>query len=248
MEIFMIKRCRFFVTICLMFPAASVLSAQSFNSKLSKDDRSLLAEGKVLIRNIDYSSNMSLESANPGAVKLKDAVKALHPSYLAEIIQMRPYAGNENLPERLQQTLLAIPEYAGIPYYSEHGGTYYDLYSSAEIISDTLSEDGKTHQIQADLNMEPFGVVHTPITLETDEKYVYYIQSNSNDLWYFDKFKCVDKKKLKCAIVLFRDGDNWVLYGAGGVNALRIPFFDKRIETSFINRIKTFCNYIFEKI
>ena len=49
-------------------------------------------------------------------------------------------------------------------------------------------------------------------------------------------------------ILLFKDEDNWILYGIGGVNAPKIPFFSERIEVSFINRIKTFCNFIFTKL
>ena len=49
-------------------------------------------------------------------------------------------------------------------------------------------------------------------------------------------------------ITVFRDGDNWILYGIGGVDALKLWFIEDRVETSFINRIKTFCNFIFTKL
>lgn len=219
-----------------------------FNSRLSSDELKQLSEGKVLIRNIDYASKMSLESSDTGAQRMLSDIKALKPSYLAEVIQVRPYKGNEDLPERLKAKLMNVQEYKGIPYYSEHGDSWYDLYSSAEIVSDTVRADGTTHDVKADLDMDPFGVIHTTIELSSTDSSVYYVSTNDNELWYFDKFKCVNPRKMKSAILLFRDGDNWILYGAGGVNAIRVPFFEKRIETSFINRIKTFCNYIFEKI
>jgi hypothetical protein len=53
---------------------------------------------------------------------------------------------------------------------------------------------------------------------------------------------------MKSVILLFRHEDNWILYGVGGVKALKVSFLEKRIETSFINRIKTFCNFVFTKI
>jgi hypothetical protein len=115
-------------------------------------------------------------------------------------------------------------------------------------VSDTVRQDGTTHDVQADLTMEPFGKIHTTIELDSTPDYVYYVSTNDNELWYFDKFKCVNPNKMKSAILLFRDGDNWILYGAGGVNAIKVLFLEKRIETSFINRIKTFCNYMFDKI
>ncbi|MCK9171312.1 MAG: hypothetical protein M0P01_12940 [Treponema sp.] len=223
-------------------------AALPFNSRLSDSEKLQLAEGKVLIRNIDYASKMSLDSSNPGAQKILRDIAGLHPSYLAEVIQVRPYAGNEDLPQRLVEKLMNIREYAGIPYYSEQGDKWYDLYSSAEIVSDTLRPDGTTHDIKADLTMEPFGTIHTTIELDTTPDYVYYVSTNDNELWYFDKFKCVNQQKMKSAILLFRDGDNWVLYGTGGVNAIKLFFLERRIETSFINRIKTFCNYMFDKI
>ncbi len=96
--------------------------------------------------------------------------------------------------------------------------------------------------------MTPFGTIHETIVLKKSNESVYYSAVNNNKLRYFDEFDCVWPKKLKICIVLINDGENWILYGTGGVNAPRIPFFTERIETSFINRIKTFCNFIFTKI
>ena len=67
-------------------------------------------------------------------------------------------------------------------------------------------------------------------------------------LRYDDAIDCVWPQKMKISILLFQYEDNWVLYGIGGVNAPRIPFFTQRIQTSFINRIKTFCSFIFQKL
>ena len=53
---------------------------------------------------------------------------------------------------------------------------------------------------------------------------------------------------MKSAITVFRDGDNWVLYAIGGVDTYKIFFLEDRVETSFINRIKSFCSFIFTKI
>jgi hypothetical protein len=231
-----------------LFCAVAVCAMPFNNSRISDNEKAQLKAGKVLIRNIDYASKMCLESNNTGAKKILQDISDLHPSYLAEVIQIRPYAGNEDLPQKLVESLMNVQAYAGIPYYSEQGNKWYDLYSSARIVSDSAREDGTVHDIKADLTMEPFGVIHTSIELYNTPDYVYYVTTNDNALWYFDKFKCVNPQKMKSAILLFRDGDNWVLYGAGGVNTIKVLFFERRIETSFINRIKTFCNYIFEKI
>jgi hypothetical protein len=221
--------------------------ALPFNTKLSSEDINTLLQGKVLIRNINHTSNMSLNSINEGAVKLQTILNNLHPDYLAEVIQIRPYTGNEDLPGRLEKLLMNISDYAGIPYFSERTQSYWDLYKSAAVIS-TEKVNSSLTRINADLDMEPFGVVHTPMEIEHTDRYILYVSTNENSMRYYDKFTCVNPQKMKSTILLFRDGDNWILYGAGGVNALRVPFFDKRIETSFINRIKTFCSYIFEKL
>lgn len=229
----------------LLVCSASVF-ALPFNSTLSTAELSALKEGKVVIRNIDYTKNMSLSSDNEGAGKVKELLEDLNPNYLAEVIQVRPYKGNEDLPARLSSLLQNIGGYAGIPYWSERVQKWYDLYSSAVITSQKTEGDVTT--INADLEMEPFGTIHTPITMIVKPDYIYYDSTNNNKLRYFDKFTCVKEKRMKSAIVLFRDGDNWILYGAGGVRALKVAMFEERVETSFINRIKTFCNYVFEKI
>ena len=102
-------------------------------------------------------------------------------------------------------------------------------------------------ELEVLFDMDPFGKVYETIYLTETSNSVYYSSINTNKLRYKDEFDCVWPRKLKICIILFRDGDNWVLYGIGGVNAPRIPFFTERIETSFINRIKAFCSFIFSK-
>jgi len=220
--------------------------ALPFNSKLSEEEKKQLNNGEVVIRNIDYYKNMCLESQEPLALNLKEMIKNLSPRYLSEIIQVKPYDGNENLPEKLEQLLLNVPDYAGIPLWSVRHECYYDLYSSAEITSITKSEDRT--DIIAKLNMDPFGIFDQSINIYSSSESILYFSENLQTLRYFDKFDCVGPKKMNMCILLFREGDNWILYGIGGVNAPKIPFFTERIETSFISRIKTFCNFVFKKL
>ena len=177
--------------------------------------------------------------------KLIDEIHDLNPKYLAEVIQIKPYIGNEDLPQRLEEILNNVPDYAGIPYFSERAQQWYNLYDSAVITSTEKSDDFST--INADLQMEPFGIVKEHIEISKTSDSILYSAINTNKLRYFDKFDCVGPNKMKICILLFRDGDNWILYGIGGVNAPRIPFFIERIQTSFINRINTFCSFIFKK-
>ena len=116
---------------------------------------------------------------------------------------------------------------------------------SAEIVESVDRPDGKS--LKANLYMEPFELVKEDIELTRDNESILYTAVNTNKLRYLDKFDCVWPRKMKINILLMRDGDNWILYGIGGVNAPRVPFFTERIQTSFINRINTFCSFIFKK-
>lgn len=223
------------------------LFASPFNEKLSIEEHEKLLSGEVLIRNINFKKNICLkQNLFPIADELLQLIDDLNPKYLAEIIQFKPYEGNEDLAQLLEDLLNNIPEYAGIPYYSQRAEAWYDLYESAEITETKIEDNVKT--IKATLKMEPFDTVYETITLQSDNQTVYYTAQNDNKLRYLDKFDCIWPEKLKICILLFRDGDNWILYGIGGVNAPRIPFFTERIQTSFINRINTFCSFIFEKL
>lgn len=229
-----------------LFTLVFSVFADPFNSRLTEDERAKIATGEILIKNINYEKFVCLKK---GEVTLGDKllteIHDLNPKYLAEVIQIKPYKGNEDLPQRLETLLNNVPEYAGIPYYSVRHDAWWNLYDSAEIKEVIERADGKT--IKADLLMEPFDIVQEDIELTRGSDSILYSAVNTNKLRYLDKFDCVWPRKMKICILLFRDGDNWVLYGIGGVNAPRVPFFTERIQTSFINRINTFCSFIFKK-
>ena len=222
-----------------------------FNKNLTAEEQKTLDRGEVLIKNIAYQKNMSLnKDYNTDCQALTEEIKHLSPKYLAEIIQIKPYKGNENLPEILTSLLYNVSDYTTIPYYSVRAEAWYNLYDAAEILKETVITQNATttsKELEVLFTMQPFDKVYETINLTQTSSSVYYSSINTNKLRYLDQFDCVWPKKLKMCIILFRDGENWVLYGIGGVNAPRIPFFTERIETSFINRIKTFCSFIFSK-
>ena len=230
----------------LLISLVAATFADPFNSKLTVEERAQISKGEILIKNINYEKFICLKK---GEVSLGDQllteIHDLNPKYLAEVIQIKPYKGNEDLPQRLEVLLNNVPEYAGIPYYSVRHDAWWDLYESAEIKETIERANGKT--IKAELLMEPFDIVQEDIELTRGKDSILYTAVNTNKLRYLDKFDCIWPRKMKICILLFRDGDNWVLYGIGGVNAPRVPFFTERIQTSFINRINTFCSFIFKK-
>lgn len=226
-----------------LIPAAAL----PFNAKLSESDRETLEKGDVLIKSIDKFKNASIEGENPGIARIREEIKSLEPNYLAEIIQIRPYEGNEDLPQKMRAVLEDIPSYAGIQYWSVQHERYWDLYSSAVVVGQEKISDTAL-KYNAELYMQPFGTIYSPILIEQTDDYLFYMSTNTNDLKFERKLTCVKKNNMKSAILLFKDGDNWILYGLGGCKALKVALFQERIERSFINRIKTFCSYVFTKI
>ncbi len=240
------------LAVCIILGLSqTAFGGELFNKNLTDDERQTLKSGQVLIKNIGNQKKMSLESGyNTDCDKLIEEIKDLSPKYLAEIIQIKPYKGNENLPQVLEEMLYNVSDYVGIPYWSERNQKYYDLYDSAEITDEKILSQGLNSvnkELSVTFGMQPFGTVYETIMLSRTPSSVYYSSVNLNKLRYNNQFDCLWPKKLKICIILIRDGENWILYGIGGVNAPRIPFFTERIETSFINRIKTFCNFIFTK-
>lgn len=222
------------------------LDAQVFNDKLTADEQQKLANGELIIRNIGKAKNISVNKINPVLSATVEAIEDLNPSYLAEVIRMVPYSGNENLLETLRPIILDLEDYVGIPYYSERHETYYDLYSSVDIKS--LEDDGSTAKVNAIMEMSPFGGIDTDILLKTDGDSLYYENRNLNNLKYHEGITVVKKNNMKSIITVFRSGDSWILYGIGGVKAPSIFFLRDRVETSFMNRIKTMCSYFFEQL
>lgn len=238
---------RIIISILTLFTISFNFYSNPFNSKLQENELEILNKGEVLIKNINNMKNMCLDkSSSDLSTKLYEILDELSPNYLAEVIQIKPIEGNEDLPNKLKALLNNVSEYAGIPYYSERNKRYYDLYSSATIKEKHVTESGQ-EIIFADLVMQPFGTVNEILELYQIDNCLLYTATNTNKLRYHDKFDCVKAGNMKMCILLFKHENNWILYGIGGVDAWRVPFFTERIETSFINRIKTFCEFIFKQ-
>lgn len=230
----------------VLFFTAFTLSAQVFNNKLTSDEQQQLANGELIIRNIGKAKNISINGVNPTLSQTIDSIEELKPNYLAEVIRMVPYAGNEDLLEKLRPIILNVEDYVEIPYYSERNKKNYDLYSSVKIKSQ--SDDGTTARLNAILEMSPFGEIDTDIFLTTEGETLYYENTNLNGLKYNGGITVIKDKCMKSLVTVFRSGDSWILYGIGGVKAPSIFFLRERVETSFMNRIKTMCSYFFEHL
>ncbi|MEE1212096.1 MAG: DUF6675 family protein [Treponema sp.] len=220
-------------------------AALPFNDKLSAEDLETINKGEVLIKSIDKYKNMSIDSDNPGAERIRLIVNNLNPNYLAEIIQVKPIKGNEDLDVKISAVLEDVESYAGIPYWSVYHNRYFNLYDTAKINS--ITEDNNSKLIDSTIDIGPFGLTNVPINIEKNDNFLLYQMTNNQNLNHMG-ITCVQKKNMKSLILLFKDGDNWVLYGIGAVKAPKLAMFEKRIERSFINKTKTFCSYVFSKI
>ncbi|MCH5290833.1 MAG: hypothetical protein J1D88_03615 [Treponema sp.] len=227
--------------VSFLAPAESV-----FNKNLSAAELAQIEQGATLIKNTGSVRQLCMQSPNQGVRAALKAVSDLKPAYLAEIIQMVPYSGNEDFITQFRDRIMRIEEYAGIPYYSERHQSWYDLYSSATLTS--FSTEGEQQRASADLVMQPFGTISTRIENTAAADYFLYTSTNTNRLRYHDKFTCVNPEKMLSVIVIFRDGDSWILYGIGAVHAPSVFFLRERVETSFMNRIKSFCSYFFSTV
>lgn len=240
----------FIIFIFVSFPVFSDTDiSKVFNAQLSDKEQAALKNGEILIRNIGNTSKMCLISEDLYAKKAIEKINSIKPNYCVEVIQFIPYKGNENLSKRMKLILQDVSSYKGIPYYSEHNEIWVDLYSNVTINSSKVVTENneETEIINATLFMEPFGDIPSEIAILSKLNALYYENSNT-DVIKYENITCIKKYNMKSVIIVIKTGENWVLYGIGGVNAPRVPFLTKRIELSFINRIKTFCNFVFKKI
>ena len=230
----------FAVTLAIPLSSNSI-----FNDNLSEEDLEIINSGEVLIKNIKKDKYISLNKDSSSLSEyLLNQFEELNPKYLAEIITTKPYIGNEDLPSKLEELLYNVSEYTNIPYWSEHNKRWVKLYQSAEI--EKVEENSKSINIYADLYMVLFGIVNEKFELTKSEDSVLFLATNIEPINYENtSIELVKENKMQMAILLFREDENWVLYGIGGVNAPRFPFFTSRIETAFLGRIKSFCNFIF---
>lgn len=236
----------FFVSAFLAGAAAENKFPENlFNERLSDSDRKKLENGEILFESIGKIKNIKIKETEE-TLQAINVMKNLKPNHLSEIIQIRPYKGNENLVQEISEILGNVENYVGIPYFSERVQKWYDLYSEAEILN--IENDGNAEIIAARFYMKPFGYYTSETRIENRGNYYFFTMKNTQKLRYYDKFDAVGKEYMQAAITVFRTGESWVIYALGGAKIIDLPFLVKRAETSFTNRIKSFAEAIFQKL
>ena len=231
-----------------------------FNDRLDDSDKKTLEEGGIILRSISSMKKLCVksklsakknESLNESSGMISDLVvmpmsKKVKSGYIAEIINFRPYEGNEDLIERINEAMSDFLSYTDIPYYSEQTKKTYPLYKYAEV-TDTQIE-GNTMIIKEILEMDMFGRFHSEITVENHEDYFLYKLKNTDKLKYKGFITVVSPEEMCSIVAVFRIGGNWMIYAVGGANILRIPFVNARAEPAFTGRVKAFADFVFKKI
>lgn len=210
----------------------------------SAEETDILLNGDILIRNIGTRKKMSLNPTNDIAKKIISDFIDLDPAYLVEIIQIRfNVVGDFN---HIRVVLENIDDYTDIPYYSVQNGTWHKLYDNA-VVSDISRTEDATHMAVV-FYMNPFGMIENNIIVKMNKDSLYYESVNVNKIKWRN-ITCVQPYHMKSIITIFPspDGQSMILYGLGGADAPSIFFLRKRIETALLNRVKSFCTYVFEK-
>lgn len=247
---------KLFFSILLSIFAISFAFAGDSPLKLanfSTEELAKLENGEVLIRNIGNAKKVSLRPFCNTASQLVNTITELRPPYLVEIIQKIPYEGNEEVFDILRKELTDVESYVGIPYFGERTGRWYKLYSSAVI--DSKTENENSVDMQTRLEMSPFGIIPTHILIEQGENELFYSSVNTepvkikdSGVKIVDGMTCAKTEKMKSFVYAFKMEDSIYLYGLGGVDAPNVPILKSKIDNSFINRVTTFCKFIFEKL
>ncbi|MCR4713304.1 MAG: hypothetical protein K5751_02875 [Treponemataceae bacterium] len=213
-----------------------------FNDNLKTEESASIAKGEIVVRNIGNYKKICLNDVSDKAAEILVCYKKLKPAYLAETILIRPVKSNTSDEiKKLDDALADVSNYVGIPYYSVRNKQWYDLYSSAEVKNRFFK--GNTECINVDFEMEPFGSINTDITIENSAQSLFYTSINTSKIKY-SGFTCIDSGELISYIYVFQYGEWQIIYGIGGADAPSIFFLQDRIETSFVNRITTFCTFM----
>lgn len=238
------------LVVCLFLTtAAFAFDPTVFNKNLSSSEYAQLENGETLVRNIGKINKISINPINEDITTLINTIKVLKPKYLVEIIKVLPYEGNEDIFTTLEEVLLDVEGYVGIPYYSVRNETWYDLYSGAVVQKSetTQKEETQTTNVDVVFEMEPFGSVDTHLSVVKTAESLLFESINMTKMAYYG-VNAINEKKMKTLIYAFKSGDSVILYGVGAIDAPVIFFIKERVETALVNKIKTFCIYIFDQL
>lgn len=216
-----------------------------FNERLTGRDIIALRNGEVVCNSIGKLKYSRINEI-PETRKMLASIKKVNPNHLVEIIKILPYKDFENLTDIISAMLKESESYTKVPFYYDDDGRIRYLYSDATIESIEL-ENGREIITERFL-MRPLDYFTGRIESEQLGNYYFYQMRNTDKVRYRNIISAIGKGKMIAVITLFRYGDNWIIYAFGGVDTIRFPFLNKRIDNAFYRRIKAFCFFTFERL
>ncbi len=217
-----------------------------FNGRLKESDREILDSGGVVLRSVSSMKKLCVKDTEDTRLVTEPLRNILKSGYIAEIINFRPYEGNEDLVERIDEAMSDFLSYTEIPYWSEHEQAWFPLYNYAEV-TETREQDG-VKTIFETLEMDMFGRFHSRIDIENRGDTFVYRLRNTDKLKYKGIFTVIRPEKMQSVVAVFRLGKNWAIYAVGGANVIRPPFISERVEPAFTGRVKAFADFVFSRI
>ena len=220
----------------------------TFNERLSDSDKMTLENGGVVLRSVSSMKKLCVRSDAGLVSKLvvEPMSEKIKSGYIAEIINFRPYKGNEDLIERINEAMSDFLSYTDIQFFSERHQRYFPLYNYAEVTG-TKVEGNKT-TISEILEMSMFGRFHSEITVENNGDHFLYKLKNTDKLKFKGLITVIKPEGMCSVVAVFRTGENWMIYAVGGANIVRIPIVNMRAEPAFTSRVKAFADFVFKKI
>jgi len=217
-----------------------------FNQKLKDKEKETLSKGGVLLRSVSSLKKLCVNRNSKTDLAINPMSKKIKSGYIAEIINFRPFNGNEDLIEQINAAMSDFLSYTDIPYYSEQHKRYFPLYNYAEVTS--ITSNGNTTTINEILEMDMFGRFHSQIDIETYDDYFLYKLKNTDKLKFHNFITVAKPEEMSSIVAVFRIDDYWMIYAVGGANIVRIPIINMRAEPAFTGRVKAFADFVFKKI
>lgn len=216
-----------------------------FNERLTGAEILALRNGDVVCNSIGKLKYSRINHI-PEFTQLISAVKNVNPNHLAEIIKILPYKKYRNLTEIISVMLKDEKSYTCAPYFIDDDGDVHYIYADARIETIDI-KDGKEIITERFL-MKPLDYFTGQIESKKLGNFYFYQMQNLSRVRYKSFISAVGKGKMIAVISIFRYGDNWIIYALGGVDIIRLPFIDKRIDRAFYRRIRAFCLFTFERL
>jgi hypothetical protein len=223
------------VAILVLFPCA-LLAEQPF-AGIGAAEAAALARGEPLVRNL--RSARELAGGAPEAERIKAEAQALGPNYVAELLALVPREGSAAAIDSLEEALLDVEGYVGIPYYSVQNKRTFDLFSSMRILSRSAAP-GEATRIDASQVMLPFGEYRASYELQRSGETLRFKGANTGPISY-NGVAAVKPGQMLWFVTAFPAGEYWAFYGVGAARAFDMfGALRGRLEASFVGRVQAF--------